>query len=131
MVHPELSVLVVVAKTSRSMLSLAAQFKSRQIRKHYLALVYGELCTDEGIITLPIGRHPVHRKRMSTVSRKGRSAETAWRVRKRLPGITLLELTLKTGRTHQIRVHLAWLKCPKIQEPRQNTKTKIKKETAE
>ena len=103
---------MVVAKNAAALENLAKQFKTRTVQKVYLALVYGELRTDEGIITLPIGRHPVHRKRMSTVSRKGRSAETAWRVRKRLPGITLLELTLKTGRTHQIRVHCSAMDHP-------------------
>jgi 23S rRNA pseudouridine1911/1915/1917 synthase len=84
----------------------------RTVKKIYLALVYGELQADEGMISLPIGRHPVHRKRMSTITRKGRTAETAWQVRKRLPGITLLELTLKTGRTHQIRVHCSAMDHP-------------------
>ena len=96
---------MVVAKNSDALENLAKQFKTRTIQKTYLALVYGELRADEGMITLPIGRHPVHRKRMSTTGSKGRCAETSWRVRKRLEGATLLELTLKTGRTHQIRVH--------------------------
>jgi 23S rRNA pseudouridine1911/1915/1917 synthase len=84
---------------------LAKQFKARSVRKKYLALVYGELKKDAGTIDLPIGRHPVHRKQMSTTTRKGRPAETSWRVREKFKGTTLLELTLKTGRTHQIRVH--------------------------
>jgi 23S rRNA pseudouridine1911/1915/1917 synthase len=108
---------MVVAKNTDALENLAQQFKRRTIKKIYLALVYGILHTDEGIITLPIGRHPVHRKRMSTVSRKGRSAETAWQVRKRFPGITLLELTLKTGRTHQIRVHCATMDHPIVGDP--------------
>jgi len=103
---------MVVAKNAAALENLAKQFKTRTVQKTYLALVYGEFRTEEGIITLPIGRHPVHRKRMSTVSRKGRTAETVWRVRKRLPGITLLELTLKTGRTHQIRVHCSAMDHP-------------------
>ena len=103
---------MVVAKNAAALENLAKQFKTRTVQKIYLALVFGELRTDEGLITLPIGRHPVHRKRMSTVSRKGRSAETAWRVHKRYPGITLLELTLKTGRTHQIRVHCSTMDHP-------------------
>jgi 23S rRNA pseudouridine1911/1915/1917 synthase len=103
---------MVVAKNAAALEILAGQFKRHTIQKIYLALVYGELRTVEGIITLPIGRHPVHRKRMSTISRKGRTAETAWRVRKRFQGITLLELMLKTGRTHQIRVHCAAIGHP-------------------
>jgi 23S rRNA pseudouridine1911/1915/1917 synthase len=96
---------MVVAKNAGAHESLARQFKDRTVQKKYLALVYGELQSDEGSLKLPIGRHPVHRKRMTTAASKGRCAETSWRVRKRLEGITLLELTLKTGRTHQIRVH--------------------------
>jgi 23S rRNA pseudouridine1911/1915/1917 synthase len=103
---------MVVAKNADALENLAGQFKRRTIQKTYLALVYGELRTDEGVIRLPIGRHPVHRKRMSTISRKGRTAETVWRIRKRFAGITLLELILKTGRTHQIRVHCATMGFP-------------------
>jgi 23S rRNA pseudouridine1911/1915/1917 synthase len=96
---------MVVAKTAHAHENLAGQFKSRSVQKKYLALVYGELKSDEGSLKLPIGRHPVHRKRMSTTAPRGRLAETSWRVLRRINGITLLELTLKTGRTHQIRVH--------------------------
>ncbi len=96
---------MVVAKNAQALETLAQQFKTRTVRKKYLALVYGDLKNDEGTIKLPIGRHPVHRKQMSTTTRKGRSAETSWRVREKFKAITLLELTLKTGRTHQIRVH--------------------------
>lgn len=103
---------MVVAKNADALEKLAKQFKTRTIEKIYLALVYGESRGDEGSISLPIGRHPVHRKRMSTITRKGRSAETSWRVRERFQGATLLELTLKTGRTHQIRVHCATMGFP-------------------
>jgi 23S rRNA pseudouridine1911/1915/1917 synthase len=96
---------MVIAKNANAHERLSRQFKDRTVQKKYLALVYGELCGDEGTIKLPIGRHPVHRKRMSTITHKGRTAETSWRVRERFQNITLLELTLKTGRTHQIRVH--------------------------
>ena len=96
---------MVVAKNAQALEILAKQFKTRTVRKKYLALVYGDLKKDEGTINLPIGRHPVHRKRMSTVTRKGRRAETSWRVCEKFKGITMLELTLRTGRTHQIRVH--------------------------
>ncbi len=105
---------IVVAKNTAALENLAKQFKSRTVQKIYLALVYGELHADEGTIRLPIGRHPVHRKQMSTITRKGRSAETTWQVREQFQGITLLELTLKTGRTHQIRVHCATMGNPII-----------------
>ncbi len=103
---------MVVAKNAPALEILAQQFKTRTVRKKYLALVYGDLKNDEGTINLPIGRHPVHRKQMSTTTRKGRSAETSWRVCEKFKGITLLELTLKTGRTHQIRVHCTALGHP-------------------
>jgi len=98
---------MVVAKNAAALEGLARQFKARSVRKKYLALVYGELEKDGGTIDFPIGRHPRHRKQMSTTTRKARSAETVWQVREQYPGVALLELTLKTGRTHQIRVHCA------------------------
>jgi len=98
---------MVVAKNAAALDGLARQFKARSIRKKYLALVYGELKKDAGTIDFPIGRHPIHRKQMSTTTRKARNAETVWQVREQFPEIALLELTLKTGRTHQIRVHCA------------------------
>jgi len=103
---------MVVAKEVRSHNDLAAQFKTRQVSKSYLALVWGRVDPQRGAICLPIGRHPVHRKQMSTRSPRGRRAETRWRVAEYLNGVTLLRLGLMTGRTHQIRVH-----CAAIQHP--------------
>ena len=103
---------LVVAKNTAAHDHLTAQFKSRKVQKIYLALVYGEMITDTGVISVPIGRHPVHRKRMSTQSRKSRPAETYWKVNDRFEGLTLLEFNLKTGRTHQIRVHCATINHP-------------------
>jgi 23S rRNA pseudouridine1911/1915/1917 synthase len=101
---------MVVAKNSAAHQDLARQFKSRSIKKIYLALVYGRIESQFGRVSLPIGRHPVDRKKMSTHSRKSRMAETTWQVRKRFAQATLLEISLKTGRTHQIRVHCAAIK---------------------
>ena len=109
--------LLIVAKNRVAFKYLTAQFKSRKIRKTYLALVLGDMNSDSGVITLPVGRHPVDRKRMSTHSRKGRSAETTWTVSERFDGLTLLELNLKTGRTHQIRVHCAAINHPIVGDP--------------
>jgi 23S rRNA pseudouridine1911/1915/1917 synthase len=103
---------LVVAKTAAAHEDLCRQFSSRKIRKQYLALVYGEMEKQDGTVGFPIGRHPVDRKRMSVASRKSRAAETSWRVREQFCGITLLELGLKTGRTHQIRVHCAAIHHP-------------------
>ncbi len=108
---------MVVAKNAEALESLAQQFKARTVRKKYLALVYGELKKEAGTIDLPIGRHPVHRKRMSTTTRKGRQAETLWRIHERYQLVTLLELILKTGRTHQIRVHCAAMNHPVVGDP--------------
>jgi 23S rRNA pseudouridine1911/1915/1917 synthase len=108
---------LVVAKTAAALEHLAVQFKRRTVRKDYLALVHGAMPASSGAVRLSIGRHPVDRKRMSTRSRKGREAETEWRVRQAFPGATLLELRLHTGRTHQIRVHCAAIGHPILGDP--------------
>jgi 23S rRNA pseudouridine1911/1915/1917 synthase len=103
---------LVVAKNDRAHIHLSKQFKSRRIKKQYLALVYGKMESDSGSVSLPIGRHPVDRKKMSTNSRKSRIAETTWQIRERFELASLIEVNLKTGRTHQIRVHCAAIKHP-------------------
>ncbi len=105
---------LVVAKTDQAHHELSRQFKARQIRKQYLALVYGRPEADGGRIDLPIGRHPKERKKMSTTAASGREALTVWRVRERFEGAALLEIDLKTGRTHQIRVHCTAMGHPVI-----------------
>jgi len=103
---------LVVAKDAVSHRNLSFQFKSRTIYKKYLAIVHGRMEAESGTILFPVGRHPVDRKRMSTASTKSRSAETSWKVRETFNENTLLELELKTGRTHQIRVHCAAINHP-------------------
>jgi len=98
---------IVVAKSDRAHLSLAEQFKAHTIKRVYLALVYGSPKEDRGKVESVIGRHPVDRKRMSGKARHGKHAVTHWRVVARYPGITLMQMRLETGRTHQIRVHLS------------------------
>ena len=103
---------LVVAKNDRAHLHLSKQFKTRQVKKEYLALVYGKMELDSGTVSLPIGRHPTDRKKMSTHSRKSRVAETTWQIRERFELASLIKVDLKTGRTHQIRVHCAAIKHP-------------------
>ena len=98
---------LVVAKSDRSHNALADQFKAHTIKRVYLALVYGAVKEDKGRIESIIGRHPVERKKMSTKARHGKDAVTHWRVVSRYPALTLVQLRLETGRTHQIRVHLS------------------------
>jgi 23S rRNA pseudouridine1911/1915/1917 synthase len=105
--------LIVVAKNHRSLENLSSQFKSRRVKKVYLALVQGHVKPDRGIIDAPVGRDPVHRQLMAVTS-AGRPAQTAYRVKRYLDGYTLLELRPETGRTHQIRVHLAEIGYPVV-----------------
>jgi len=105
---------IVVARNDASLKALAAQFKARKIQKEYLALVYGEPQVESGAVKLPIGRHPSNRKKMSTRSKRARTAETHWLVAEKFHGVTLLRLDLKTGRTHQARVHCAAIHHPVI-----------------
>lgn len=108
---------IVVAKSDAAHLALAAQFKSHSITRRYLAIVHGGLEPEEGTVSGNIGRHPVHRKKMAVVARGGRHAVTHYRVLERFPGYSFVELRLETGRTHQIRVHLAHLGHPVAGDP--------------
>ena len=90
--------------------ALAKQFKEKNITKKYVALVHGVVKQESGQIEKKIGRHPMHRKKMTVTQRvEGREALTYYRVLERFKEYTLVELILKTGRTHQIRVHLTFL----------------------
>ena len=99
--------LIIAAKHDRAHLALAAQLQDHSLARTYEAVAVGSLKEDSGTVSAPIGRHPVDRKRMAVDPKNGREAVTHWSVLARYPGYTHVECRLETGRTHQIRVHLA------------------------
>lgn len=114
--------LLMVAKNDLAQASLMAQLKARRVKKTYLALVHGSVAAAVGRVEAPIGRDPKHRVRMAVVP-DGRPATTGYRVRERFDGWTLLEIDLVTGRTHQIRVHMAAIGHPVAGDPLYGTGT--------
>jgi 23S rRNA pseudouridine1911/1915/1917 synthase len=104
--------LMVAAKNDFAHLDLSKQMKDHQVTKKYIALVHGNLKEDSGMIDAPIGRSMSNRKKMAVTEGKSREAITQFKVLKRFSGYTLVEATLRTGRTHQIRVHLAFIGYP-------------------
>ncbi|WP_432665182.1 RluA family pseudouridine synthase [Wukongibacter baidiensis] len=116
-IDKDTSGLLMIAKNNMAHNSLAAQLKEHSTNRIYNALVHGNLETDSGTIDLPIGRHPVNRFKRAVVENNSKRAITHFKVLERFSGFNLVELKLETGRTHQIRVHMAYLGHPLVGDP--------------
>jgi 23S rRNA pseudouridine1911/1915/1917 synthase len=107
--------LLVLAKTPAAYDSLIRQLAARTVKRRYVAVVHGRVRTVSGVVDAPIGRDPHHRQRMAVATPgKGKRAVTRWGVMERFPHFTRLDVNLETGRTHQIRVHMASLGHPVV-----------------
>lgn len=125
-IDKETSGLLVVAKTDKALADLSDQMKNKTVTRKYIALVEGVIPHNLGKINAPIGRDPKNRQRMS-VTEKGKTSVTNFKVLTRYSKYTLVECVLETGRTHQIRVHLAYINHPVVGDPkygRRKTETK-------
>ena len=119
--------LLLIAKNDEAHIFLAEQIKEHSLSREYEAVVYGNIKEDEGVINAPIGRHPVKRKQMAVTEKNSKYAETHFTVVKRYGDFTHVRLWLKTGRTHQIRVHMAYIGHPVAGDDVYGPKKVIKK----
>ena len=109
---------MIAAKSDRAHLSLAKQIKDHTASRRYLTIVHGNIKEEQGVIKGPIGRHPSDRKRMAVVFANSKEAITNFRILERFGDYTLVECKLLTGRTHQIRVHMAYIGHPVVGDPK-------------
>lgn len=109
---------MVAAKNDKAHLDLAEQIRTKAAHRRYWAIVHGNIKEEEGVIHGAIGRHPVDRKKMAIVPEHGKSATTKFKVLERFGDYTLVECTLLTGRTHQIRVHMTHIGHPLVGDPK-------------
>jgi 23S rRNA pseudouridine1911/1915/1917 synthase len=118
---------IVVAKTDAAHQSLAAQFHDRLVQKEYLAIIAGAPDRDADRVSEPIGPHPTHRERMALRGdhHESRPAETFFEVVERFPGFALMRAHPKTGRTHQVRLHLAHIRCPVLCDRQYGSRSRI------
>lgn len=116
-IDKDTSGLLVVAKNDTAHQKLAQQIKEHSFTRIYEAVVYGHIREEEGIVDAPIGRHPTDRKKMAVTDKNARHAVTHYRVLQQYDGFTHIQLKLETGRTHQIRVHMAYIGHPVAGDP--------------
>lgn len=116
-IDKDTSGLLMIAKNDMAHESLSAQLAAHSITRRYTALVYDNLVQDEGTVDEPIGRDPANRLRQAVTTQNSKRAVTHWRVLERFGRYTLIEARLETGRTHQIRVHMAYIKHPLVGDP--------------
>lgn len=111
-IDKDTSGLLLVAKNDKAHKSLAEQIKEHSLTREYEAIVFGNIKDDTGVIDAPIGRHPSERKKMTVTDKNSKNAVTHYEVLERLKGYTYMKFRLETGRTHQIRVHCAYIGHP-------------------
>jgi 23S rRNA pseudouridine1911/1915/1917 synthase len=116
-IDKDTSGLLVIAKNDKAHQSLAKQFAAHTITRAYRAIVHNNFAEDEGVVDAPIGRDPKNRLRMAVVQKNGKEARTHYRVLERFGQFTYIEAVLETGRTHQIRVHMAHINHPLLGDP--------------
>lgn len=116
-IDKDTSGLLMVAKTDKAHESLSKQLKDKTVNRRYVALVHGNIMEDDADIDAPIGRDLKNRKKMCVTPKNSKLAFTSFHVEKRYLNYTLIECQLKTGRTHQIRVHLKWIGHPLVGDP--------------